>query len=157
MVLEHDFSTETLVPAPLSEVFPFFSDAGNLMRLTPATLGFHILTPQPIPMHEGALIDYRIRLRGLPMRWRTRISRWNPPFEFIDEQLAGPYRKWVHRHTFEEAANGATLMRDHVRYALPLPPFGEIVLPFVRAEIAGIFEFRRRVLLELFPEKSQPA
>lgn len=152
VVLEHDFFTETIIPAPRDEVFPFFANAENLSRLTPASLDFHILTPQPITMHEGALIDYRIRLRGFPMRWRTRITRWNPPFEFADEQLSGPYRKWVHTHTFEDAGNGATLMRDHVRYALPLPPFGEIALPFVRAEITGIFEFRRRVLLELFPD-----
>ena len=110
------------------------------MRLTPPSLGFKILTPIPITMQEGTLIDYKILLRGLPMRWQTRICRWNPPFEFIDEQLRGPYRKWVHHHTFQEVDSGRTLMRDSVRYALPFPPFGEIVLPIVRVELRGIFE-----------------
>ena len=150
-MFEHEFSAETIVPAAREEVFAFFSDAGNLMRLTPPSLGFEILTPRPIPMREGALIDYRIRLRGLPMRWRTRICEWNPAQGFVDEQLRGPYRLWVHRHTFADAPGGGTAMRDIVRYALPLPPFGEVALPFVRAEIRGIFEFRRQAILEIFP------
>lgn len=148
---EHLLEAETNIPASRIEVFSFFSDASNLMRLTPPSLGFKILTPLPITMQEGALIDYKIFLRGLPMRWQTRICRWNPPFEFIDEQLRGPYRKWVHHHTFQEADSGGTLMRDRVRYALPFPPFGEIVLPIVRAELRGIFEFRRKAILETFP------
>ena len=101
-------------------------------------------------MEEGALIDYRILLRGLPMRWRTRICRWNPPFEFIDEQLKGPYRRWIHHHTFEETDSKMTCMRDRVRYALPFAPFGDMALPFIRAELRGIFDFRRRVILEIF-------
>ena len=84
------------------------------------------------------------------MRWRTRIARWNPPHEFIDEQLKGPYRIWVHHHTFTETPDGRTLMRDHVHYALPLPPFGQIALPWVRAEIKGIFAYRQKVILEMF-------
>ena len=154
-MFEHEFVAETTIPADRDKVFAFFSDAGNLMRLTPPTLGFEILTPQPIPMREGALIDYKIRLHGLPMRWRTRIREWNPPFAFVDEQLKGPYRLWVHRHSFADAPGGGTAMRDVVRYALPIPPFGEVALPFVRAEIRGIFEFRRRAILEFFPPKPQ--
>lgn len=156
-MFEHLFQTETTIPAPRSEVFAFFSDATNLMRLTPASLDFHIITPTPIPMHDGALIDYTIRLHGVPMRWRTEIERWNPPYEFIDRQLKGPYRKWVHHHTFVDQGNGTTLMRDCVKYALPLPPFGEVALPFVRAEIRGIFAFREKVILEMFPRKSPAA
>ena len=146
----HLFEIETLLEAPRGEVFPFFADATNLARLTPPSLGFHIRTPTPILMHEGTLIDYTIRLHGFPMRWRTRISRWNPPFEFIDEQLKGPYRIWIHHHTFEETPSGHTLMRDTVRYALPLPPFGQVALPFVRAEIRGIFAYREKVIREIF-------
>ena len=150
---EHILESETTISAPRKAVFAFFSDASNLMRLTPPSLGFQILTPAPIRMEEGTLIDYRILLRGLPMRWRTRICRWNPPFEFIDEQLKGPYRIWVHHHTFEEADSGVTLMRDRVCYALPFPPFGEIAFPLVRAEVRGIFEFRRKAIREIFPNQ----
>ena len=148
---DHLLETETTIPAPRSDVFSFFSDASILMRLTPPSLDFRILTPTPACMREGALIDYRISVRGLPMRWRTRISCWNPPFGFVDEQLKGPYRKWIHQHTFEETDSGKTFMRDRVRYALPFPPFGELALPLVRVELQGIFEFRRRAILEIFP------
>jgi len=153
LMFEQYFEAETTIPAPREKVFPFFSDAANLARITPASLGFQIHTPSPITMQEGTLIDYTIRLHGLPMRWRTRIAKWNPPHEFIDEQLKGPYRTWVHHHTFEETAAGHTLMRDKVRYALPLPPFGQIALPWVRAEVRGIFAFRQQVILEMFPAK----
>ncbi|HVE16862.1 MAG TPA: SRPBCC family protein [Chthoniobacterales bacterium] len=152
-MFEHLFKARVVIPAPRDEVFAFFSDAGNLMRLTPPSLGFEILTPAPIPMRDGTLIDYRIRLRGFPMRWRTRINRWRPPFEFEDEQLSGPYRIWIHRHSFADGPDGTTLMDDEVRYALPLPPFGEIALPFVRAEIRGIFAFREKTIREIFPAK----
>lgn len=150
-MFEHVFETRTVVAAPRKEVFAFFSDAGNLARITPPSLGFEIRTPPPIEMRDGALIDYRIRLHGIPMRWRTRINRWNPEVEFEDEQLKGPYRIWIHRHTFADGPDGTTLMHDHVRYALPFPPFGEVALPFVRAEVRGIFAFRERTIREFFP------
>ena len=149
-MLEHLLETEVVVPIARWEVFAFFSDASNLMRITPPSLGFKILTPMPIRMDEGTLIDYTILLHRLPLRWRTRICRWNPPVEFIDEQLRGPYRKWVHHHTFEETDSRNTLMRDRVDYALPFPPFGDIALPLVRAQLRGIFEFRRKAILEIF-------
>ena len=155
-MFEHFFRTETILPATREAIFPFFADAGNLMRLTPPSLDFKILTPTPISMEAGALIDYRIKLHGFPMRWRTRITLWNPPYEFADEQLKGPYRVWFHRHTFEDRGDGTTLMRDEVRYALPLPPFGEVGLPWVRAEIAGIFAYREKAILEIFPGTLPP-
>lgn len=148
--MEHRFTTECTVPANRDEVFAFFSDAANLARITPPSLGFRILTPSPIAMREGTLIDYRIHLHGIPMKWRTLISRWNPPHEFADEQLRGPYRTWIHTHRFEALENGHTLMRDDVRYSLPFAPFSAVALPFVRREIAGIFEFRKRVIQEIF-------
>jgi ligand-binding SRPBCC domain-containing protein len=148
---EHLLETETTIPASRKYVFAFFSDASNLGRLTPPSLGLRILTPLPIRMGEGALIDYRILLRGLPMRWRTRICRWNPPFEFIDEQLKGPYRRWIHHHTFEERDSRTTFMRDRVRYALPYAALGDLALPFIQTELWGIFGFRQRVILEIFP------
>ncbi len=149
-MFEQHFQAETTIPASPTEVFAFFSDAQNLARITPTTLDFHILTPSPIAMQEGTLIDYRLRLHGFPMRWRTLISRWNPPFEFIDEQLKGPYRTWIHHHTFTELPNGYTLMKDSVRYSLPFGPFGLVALPFVRREVAGIFAFREKVIQEIY-------
>jgi ligand-binding SRPBCC domain-containing protein len=148
---EQLLESETTILASRADVFAFFSEASNLMRLTPPSLRFQILSPAPIRMQEGALIDYRISLHGLPMRWRTRICSWNPPFAFVDQQLKGPYRKWIHQHTFEEPEPGETLMRDRVLYALPFAPIGDLALPLVRAELEGIFDFRRRAILEIFP------
>jgi len=96
-------------------VFPFFAEARNLETLTPPWLKFEVLTPAPIVMRPGTLIDYRIRVHGLPIRWRTEITAWDPPHRFVDVQLHGPYTLWHHTHTFEER-DGGTLCLDHVRY-----------------------------------------
>jgi len=101
-------------------------------------------------MSEGTVINYRVRLRGWPMHWQSLIRDWRPPFEFSDEQLRGPYRFWLHRHIYEETAGG-TVVRDHVRYALPFAPFGELVHPLVRAELRRIFAFRKSAMQRLFP------
>lgn len=147
----HVLETETFLPLPREEVFPFFAAAENLERITPRELGFRIITPGPVVVREGRLIDYRLRLFGVPFRWRTRITVWDPPHRFVDEQLSGPYHTWLHGHEFTEV-DGGTLMRDQVRYRLPLHPLGSLALPLVRAQITRIFRFRsgaiRRLLLE---------
>jgi ligand-binding SRPBCC domain-containing protein len=144
----HRFETETEIPLPPEEVFPFFAAAENLERITPPELRFRILTALPIEMGRGTLIDYRLRLEGIPFRWRTEISEWDPPRAFTDRQLRGPYHTWIHRHTFEPMGSG-TLMRDRVDYRLPLWPFGEPALPLVRRKIARIFEYRREMIRAL--------
>jgi ligand-binding SRPBCC domain-containing protein len=134
-----------MLPGRRAELFPFFANAENLERITPPAMGFRILTPLPIAMREGALIDYQLRLNGLPLRWRTRISLWNPPEVFVDEQLRGPYAEWVHTHRFTDDGD-YTRMEDRVRFRLPFGALGRIVLPIVKRQLRGIFSYRREVL-----------
>jgi ligand-binding SRPBCC domain-containing protein len=148
---ERVFESEQKVAAPLEEVFAFFSRAENLERITPPTLRFRIQTPLPIELRAGALIDYKLSLRGIPIRWRTEIRDWNPPFSFVDVQLRGPYTLWHHTHTFSSLPDGSTLMKDKVRYQAPFGPLGLLVSPlFVRPEIERIFAHRTKVIEELF-------
>ncbi len=138
---------QRLAPPP-HEVFPFFADARNLEAITPPLLGFRVVTEGPLEMRPGALIQYRLKLRGLSLDWLTRIDEWEPGARFVDSQLAGPYRLWHHTHTFERQGGG-TLMRDVVRYALPGWPLGEVAAPLVRRELAAIFDFRRDTVARL--------
>jgi hypothetical protein len=145
---EYTLQTELWLPRPRDEVFPFFAEARNLERLTPPWVRFEVLTPAPLEMRTGLLIDYRIRVHGLPIRWRTEIMEWQPPHRFIDMQLRGPYTLWHHTHSFEDR-DGGTLCRDHVRYR---PRGGALVQwLFVRRDVERIFEYRRQRLKELFP------
>jgi ligand-binding SRPBCC domain-containing protein len=142
----HLLEQTQLVPRPRAEVFAFFSDAANLERLTPPFLSFQILTPAPIEMRPGALIDYRLSLFGLPFHWRTEIEVYQPGFRFVDVQLRGPYRRWHHTHTFADAPGG-TLIGDRVEYALPFGPLGDLARALlVRRQLETIFAYRRRVI-----------
>lgn len=114
----YEFRTRVRLPRLRPEVFAFFADAGNLEAITPPWLHFHVVTPQPIGMSKGALIDYRLRLHGIPLTRKTEITAWDPPRRFVDEQLRGPYRLWVHEHIFEEDGEG-TIVEDYVRYSVP--------------------------------------
>lgn len=129
------------MPVPRDEVFPFFADASNLERITPPWLRFRILSPLPIEMKVGARIDYRLRLRGVPIHWQSEITAWEPPHRFIDEQVRGPYRVWVHLHTFE-SRDGGTVITDDVHYAVLGGRLVEAWL--VRPDLERIFGFRER-------------
>jgi ligand-binding SRPBCC domain-containing protein len=137
--------TVTSLPRPVDEVFAFFANAENLERITPPELAFRILTPTPIVVGEGTIIDYRLRLFGVPFNWRTRIVQWQPNDQFIDEQVSGPYSRWRHLHTFVEY-EGGTRMTDRVEYQLPLRPAGALALPLVRRQLDRIFRYRANAI-----------
>ena len=141
-----ELNAELWLPHSPETIFPFFADAYNLEKITPSWLKFEVLTPRPITMRPGALIDYRIRLHGFPMSWRTEICVWDPPFRFIDQQLRGPYRQWIHEHRFEPNGGG-TLCIDHVRYAV----LGGALINrlFVRNDVERIFAHRQKTLRQL--------
>ncbi len=144
---EFVFRAETLVPAKLAEVFHFFADAENLETLTPPWLKFRVISSRPIKMQAGTLIDYKLRLRGWPMKWRSQITIWEPPRRFVDEQVRGPYQQWIHEHTFQERGD-ATLCRDYVRYAMWGGALVNALL--VRRDIETIFAYRKMKLREIF-------
>lgn len=142
------------IQRPLDAVFSFFADATNLEAITPRFLRFRILSPTPVEMRAGARIDYAMSLFGMPVRWRTRITEWEPGVRFVDEQEAGPYAVWRHTHEFEPQGE-ATLVRDVVDYAVPLGPLGALAhLLFVRRTLGRIFDFRRDVTGRLLDDGS---
>jgi ligand-binding SRPBCC domain-containing protein len=150
------------LPVPRTQVFAFFTAAENLQRITPPELGFAIVTPPDVVIRQDILLEYRLRLLGIPFGWVSRISVWDPPRRFVDEQVRGPYKQWTHEHTFEEGGAGdaitgdgtargglagaSTIIRDRVRYRLPLEPLGDLALPLVRLQLARIFAYRRRAV-----------
>jgi ligand-binding SRPBCC domain-containing protein len=149
--------TSIWLPKPPEAVFPFFADIGNLDRITPPWLHFHILTPRG-PIEKGSVIEYRLRWRGVPIAWRTEITAWTPPNRFVDTQIQGPYRQWIHEHTFEPRSNG-TLAADRVDYAIP----GWIAEPLLYHLVVGrdvrrIFDYRREVMGQIYSprEKTGP-
>jgi ligand-binding SRPBCC domain-containing protein len=147
---------EQVVPAAPDEAFEFFADAFNLERITPPWLRFRVATSAPIEMSAGTLIEYRLRLHGLPIRWLTRIEEWVPGERFADVQLRGPYSHWHHTHTFERHDEG-TLMRDVVRYALPLGPLGRLARAvLVRRDLQRIFDFRGEAVAAEFGPHPPP-
>ena len=142
------------LPLGIDQVFAFFSDAHNLDALTPAVLRFQTLTPRPIDMHVGTLIDHKLRVHALPIRWQSEITVWNPPHQFVDEQRRGPYKRWRHVHDFV-ACEGGTSILDHVEYAAP----GWICEPLLHRWLVGpdlraVFTYRQQKIRELLAPQS---
>ncbi|MDQ6810994.1 MAG: SRPBCC family protein [Actinomycetota bacterium] len=148
--MSHLLEREQVVRAPPAQLFGFFAEARNLEKLAPPWLRFEVLTPDPIEMRAGAVIEYRLRLRGLPMRWASLIEEWQPGRRFVDRQVRGPYRFWHHTHDFEKHLDG-TLIRDTVRYELPLGPLGSLAhTAFVRRDLARVFDYRHEQVAALW-------
>jgi len=142
-----NFESQLWLPQTRNKVFAFFSDAQNLDSITPPWLHFRTITAGSSEMRPGLVIDHRLRIHGFPLRWRSKITDWNPPSRFVDEQVRGPYRLWIHEHRFEER-DGGTLMHDHVRYAVL---FDFLIHQLViRPDIERIFAYRERKLCEIF-------
>ncbi len=140
---------------PLEEVFEYFADAGNLEQITPPWLKFQILTEQPIEMKSGALIDYQLKIHYVPIRWRTEITEWSPPNQFVDQQLRGPYKRWYHTHYFYADDNGTKVV-DDVHYIVR---GGSIIHRlFVKNDLFKIFNYRQEILEQVLNGKeiSQP-
>lgn len=148
----HILKRETILNLPVNEVFDFFSKAENLDKITPPVLGFRIITPLPVDMKKGTLIDYKIKLNGIPFDWKTEITEWEPPFYFTDTQIKGPYKMWVHQHRFEDQ-NGRTKMTDIVNYLSP-GGFFEFIPHnlIVKNKVEYIFDYRGKILAEIFGE-----
>lgn len=147
----HVLTCESTVRRPLEEVFGFFADARNLEAITPPLLRFEVLTPEPIAMREGLILDYRLRVRGVPIRWRTEIPTWEPPVRFVDRALKSPYALWHHEHTFIPRPDGSTAVKDVVHYrAMGGPLAGVVNRLFVRRDLRRIFEYRTQKIAEHF-------
>jgi ligand-binding SRPBCC domain-containing protein len=151
----HRLEREQRVPGTPEEVFELYADAFALEEITPPWLRFRVVTPRPIDMRAGTLIDYRLRLHGFTIRWKTRIERWEPGRRFVDAQVSGPYRLWHHTHEFEPDGRGGTKIHDVVRYALPLGAFGALAhVLFVRRDLARIFDYRREAVEQLLASRA---
>lgn len=143
------FSVKQFIPKDIDSVFSFFSEAKNLEHITPPILSFQITHMSTETIQKGTLIDYKLKLKGIPLKWRTLISEWNPPHNFVDTQLSGPYRIWHHTHRFEKLGNG-TLISDDVQYKLPLGFLGQMMASsLVQNDVEKIFKFRREVIQKL--------
>ena len=145
-----EINTKQYINKPLEVVFEFFSKPENLEMITPESLSFNILTPIPIRMEKGSLIDYTIRLFGIPIHWRTIISDYEPPFRFVDQQIKGPYTFWHHTHTFQSVDGGVEII-DKVKYSLPMGWLGTLAHSiWVRKDLEKIFEHRKTVIQNYF-------
>tara|TARA_B100000945_G_scaffold71969_1_gene54923 strand:- start:4537 stop:5016 length:480 start_codon:yes stop_codon:yes gene_type:complete len=149
----YELEFEQFIDLPINDVFDFFSKPENLSLITPPRLKFDILTPTPLEMKEGQLIDYSLKILYLvKLHWRTLITHYDKPYKFIDQQIKGPYTLWHHTHTFEEK-DGGTLIKDKLRYAIPFGLLGRLIhFIYIKYDINGIFQYRHKILNQIFKE-----
>ncbi len=153
----HELAMEQWLAQPPEEVFQFFCDPHNLERITPSFLQFKVTGVSTASLQDGTLIDYALRLHGLPVRWQSRIDAWTPNRKFVDTQTRGPYALWHHTHEFEPCAGG-TIVRDRVRYQLPMGALGDLCGSWlVRRDLNSIFDFRRSEIARLLVDRTPPA
>ena len=146
----YELTWEQFIDQPIEKVFNYFSQPDNLEEITPPRLKFTILTPCPIPMEKGSLIDYTIKILGFPIHWRTLIASYNPPHGFVDEQIKGPYIIWHHRHSFKDI-NGGTMIQDTVRYVVPMGIIGRFLnFIWIQKDLKGIFAYRKIIISNKF-------
>lgn len=144
------FTSEQVICRDIEEVFAFFSDAKNLERLTPPWLSFRIVNVSSPTVEKDTVIEYKLKIHRVPVRWKTLILEWQPQKRFVDFQLSGPYSLWHHTHVFEKCAEG-TLMKDEIIYRIPFGILGRLLLgEFIRRDIETIFDYRRKVIKEFF-------
>ena len=146
----YEINTTQFIAKPLEMVFDFFSKPENLEHITPSYLKFNLQTPSPVIMKIGQIIDYKIKLKGIPLRWRSQITSYDPPYHFVDEQIRGPYALWQHTHTFKEK-NGTTLIEDHILYKIPFGIIGSAANSlFVKKDLTRIFQYRKEKINLIF-------
>jgi ligand-binding SRPBCC domain-containing protein len=155
--MTYTLTTDMTLGRSLDDAFSLFCDASNLEALTPPELRFEIRTAMPIEMRAGTRIEYRIRLFGIPFSWLTEITCWEPGRRFVDEQISGPFHRWIHDHRFESVSDASTRIRDEVHYALPFEPIGRMAHPLIRSRLDRIFEYREIRVRELLTPQASPA
>lgn len=144
------YQTEVVIPRPVKEVWPFFADAHNLEKITPPWLNFKVLSQSTQKIQEGTTFEYKLRVKGFPVKWKSKIINWIDEKQFMDIQLEGPYSRWEHLHTFEPT-EGGTLMKDTVDYELPFGALGRIAAGWmVDKDVKTIFEYRKKVIVDIF-------
>ena len=143
----YQLKTELWLPQPRAEIFQLFADPANLERLTPEWLRFEIISEAQQTLTEGTRLNYRLRIHGVPITWQSEITGWNPPHQFVDRQTRGPYRLWIHEHTFVDQ-EGGTLVCDNVQYSV----FGGALVNrfLVAPDLDRIFKYRHRALKTIF-------
>lgn len=147
---EKQFRSVQWVPKPIAEVFEFFCNEKNLETLTPPWLHFKVLAKSTEKIQVGTLIDYRLRIHGIPVQWQSEILEWEAERKFVDHQTKGPYAKWHHTHLFR-AQGAKTEMVDEVVYQVPFGLLGCVFAgAFVRKDIQKIFAYRRNRVEEIF-------
>jgi ligand-binding SRPBCC domain-containing protein len=141
---------EQWIPQPINEAFAFFKEATNLEKITPDEMNFKVLKQSTENIEEGTVLNYSLSVHKIPMRWKSKITHWNPDSKFSDVQLNGPYDYWVHQHEFEEK-DGGTLIKDHVRYKVPVGLAGDLIANrFIRNDLEKIFTYRQKKINEMF-------